>query len=51
MKEMNKKNKFRYKPGSGGYKTAMPIWTKKEQDLREAGIPDLLEGCTLHTKN
>jgi hypothetical protein len=31
MKELNKKNKFRHKLGLGGYKIAMPIWTKKEQ--------------------
>jgi hypothetical protein len=29
----------------------MPIWTKKEQELHEAGIPDPLEGCTVCTKN
>jgi hypothetical protein len=29
------------------YKAAIPLWTKKEQELHEAGIPDLLEGCTL----
>jgi hypothetical protein len=29
----------------------MPIWTKKEQYLHEVGIPDLLKGCMLHTKN
>jgi hypothetical protein len=26
-------------------------WTKKEQELREARIPDPLEGYTLHTRN
>jgi hypothetical protein len=51
MKELNKKNKFRHKLGPGGYKVAMPIWTKKDQELREAGIPDPLEGCTVRTKN
>jgi hypothetical protein len=30
---------------------AIPLWTKKEQELREAGITDPLEGCTLHTRN
>jgi hypothetical protein len=51
MKELNKKNKFRHKLEPEGYKAAMPIWTKKEQELREAGIPDPLEGCTVCTKN
>jgi hypothetical protein len=51
MKELNKKNKFMHRLGPGGYKVAMPKWTKKEQELRAAGILDPLEGCTLHTKN
>jgi hypothetical protein len=51
MKELNAKNKFRNKLGPGGYKAAMPKWAKKEQELREAGIPDPLEGCTVHTRN
>jgi hypothetical protein len=51
MKEMNKKNKFRHKLGPGGYNSTMSIWIKKEQELREAGIPDPLEGCTVRTKN
>jgi hypothetical protein len=51
MKELNKKNKFRHKLEPGGYKVAMSIWTKKDQELREAGIPDPLEGCTVCTKN
>jgi hypothetical protein len=46
MKEPNKKNKFRHKLGLGGYKAVMPIWTKKEQELHEAGISDPPEGCT-----
>jgi hypothetical protein len=29
----------------------MPKWTKKEQELREARIPDPLEGCTVLTRN
>jgi hypothetical protein len=29
VKELNKKNKFMHKLGLGGYKAAMPIWTKK----------------------
>jgi hypothetical protein len=51
MKELNKMNKFSHKLGPGGYKAALPIWTKKEQELREARIPDPLKGCMLHTKN
>jgi hypothetical protein len=51
MKELNAKNKFRHKLGPGGYKAAMPKWAKKEQELRDAGIPDPLEGCTMHIRN
>jgi hypothetical protein len=38
MKELNTKNKFWHKLGPEGYKAAMPKWTKKEQELRDAGI-------------
>jgi hypothetical protein len=48
---MNMKNKFIHKLRLGVYKVAMPIWIKKEQELHEVGIPDPLEGCTLHTNN
>jgi hypothetical protein len=51
MKELNVKNKFRHKLGPGGYKAAMPKWTKKEQELCDAGIPDPLEGCIVRTRN
>jgi hypothetical protein len=51
MKELNTKNKFRHKLRPGGYKAAMSKWVKKEQELRDAGIPDPLEGCTLLTRN
>jgi hypothetical protein len=51
MKELNVKNKFRHKLGPGGYKAAMPKWPKKEQKLRDAGIPDPLEGCIMRTRN
>jgi hypothetical protein len=51
MKELNAENKFRHKLGPGEYKAAMPKWAKKEQALHEVGIPDPLEGCTVHTKN
>jgi hypothetical protein len=51
MKELNKKNKFTHRLGAGGYEAAMPKWTKKEQELRVARIPNALEGCTLRTKN
>jgi hypothetical protein len=39
MKELITKNKFRHKLGPGGYKAAMPIWTKRKQELCEARIP------------
>jgi hypothetical protein len=51
MKELNKKNKFGHKLGPSGYKATMQIWTKKEQELREARIPYPLEGYTVRTKN
>jgi hypothetical protein len=51
MKELNTKNKFRHKLGPGGYKAAIPKWAKKEQELRDAGIQDPLEGCTVRTRN
>jgi hypothetical protein len=51
MKELIQKNKFKHRLGPGGYKAAIPLWTKKEQELRVAGIPDSLEGCTLRTRN
>jgi hypothetical protein len=51
MKELNVKNKFWHKLGLGGYKATIPKWAKKEQGLHDAGIPDPLEGCTMHTRN
>jgi hypothetical protein len=51
MKELIQMNKFKHRLGPGGYKTAIPLETKKEQELREAGIPDPLEGCMLRTRN
>jgi hypothetical protein len=51
MKELNVKNKFRHKLGPREYKATMPKWVKKEQELRDAGIPDPLEGCTVRTRN
>jgi hypothetical protein len=45
------KNKFKHILGPGGYKAAIPLWTKKEQELCEAGIPDPLGGCTLCMRN
>jgi hypothetical protein len=38
MKEIIWKNKFKHRQGPGGYKAAIPLWTKKEQELHEAGI-------------
>jgi hypothetical protein len=51
MKELIRNNKFKHRLGPGGYKAAIPLWTKKEQELREDGIPDPLEGCMLCTRN
>jgi hypothetical protein len=51
MKELIQKNKFKHKLGPGGYKATIPLWTKRERELREARILDPLEGCRLHTKN
>jgi hypothetical protein len=51
MKEIIWKNKFKHRLGPGGYKAAIPIWIKKEQELREAGIPNPLKGCTLRMRN
>jgi hypothetical protein len=42
MKELIRKNKFKHKPGHGGYKATIPLWTKKEYKLHEAGILDPL---------
>jgi hypothetical protein len=51
MKELIQKNQFKHRIGPGGYKAIIPLWTKKEQQLHEAGIPDPLESCTLRTRN
>jgi hypothetical protein len=51
MKELIQKNKFRYRLRPGGNKFAIPLWTKKEQELREAGISYPLEGFTLCMRN
>jgi hypothetical protein len=51
MKKLIQKNKFKHKLGPSGYKAAIPLQTKKEQELHEAGIPDPLEGCMLHMRN
>jgi hypothetical protein len=48
MKELIQKNKFKHRLGPDGYKAAIPLWTKKEQELREAGIPDPLHLKILH---
>jgi hypothetical protein len=50
IKELIQKNKFKHKLGPGGYKVAIPLWTRKEHELHEARILDPLEGCMLHTK-
>jgi hypothetical protein len=51
MKELIWKNKFKHTLGHGGYKAAIPLWTKKELELLEARIPDPLDGCTLRMRN
>jgi hypothetical protein len=51
MKELIWKNEFKHRLGPGGYKAAIPLWAKKEQELREARIPDPLERCTLRMRN
>jgi hypothetical protein len=51
MKELIQKKKFKHILGPSGYKAAITLWTKKEQELREAGIPDPLEGCMLCMRN
>jgi hypothetical protein len=51
MKEQIQKNKFKHRLGPGGDKAAIPLWTKKKHELREARIPNPLEGCMLSTRN
>jgi hypothetical protein len=51
MKELISNNKFKHRLGPVGYKAAIPLWIKKEQEHREAGISDPREGCTLHMRN
>jgi hypothetical protein len=51
MKELIQKNKFKHRLGPDGYKATISLWTKKEQELREAGISDPLKGCMLYTRN
>jgi hypothetical protein len=38
IKELNANNKFWHKLGPEWDKAAMPKWTKKAQELRDAGI-------------
>jgi hypothetical protein len=42
---------FKHRLGPGGYNAAIPLWTKKEQKLREAGMPDPLEGSMPRSRN
>jgi hypothetical protein len=51
IKDLIQKNKCRHRLGLGRYKVAIPLWTKKEQELHEARIPDSLEGCMLCTRD
>jgi hypothetical protein len=50
MKELIWKNNFKHRLGCGGYKAAIPLWTKMKQELRAAGISDPLEGCMLRRR-
>jgi hypothetical protein len=50
MKELIQ-NKFKHRLGPSGYKAAIPLLTKKGQELHEAGIPGPHEGCTLCMRN
>jgi hypothetical protein len=51
MKELIQKNKFKHRLGPGRYKATVSLWTKKEHELREAGIPDPIEGYMLRMRN
>jgi hypothetical protein len=51
LKELIQKNKFKHRLGPGGDKATIPLWTKQKHELREAGILDPLEGCTLSMRN
>jgi hypothetical protein len=42
---------FKHRLGPDGYKDAIPLWTMKEHELREAKIPDTILGCMLRTRN
>lgn len=49
--DLSKKNKFSHNLGPGGYQAKITKWRKKEQEDREAGKPDELEGCSERTRN
>jgi hypothetical protein len=51
MKELIRKNKLKHRLGPSRYKATISLWTKKEQELREPGILDPLEGCMLRIRN
>jgi hypothetical protein len=44
------KNNFKHRLEPSGYKAAISLWTKKEQELHEDGISGPLEGCTLRMR-
>jgi len=47
---LSKKNIFRPNLGPGGYKAKLLKWRQMEERLRQAGIPNPLEGCSERTK-
>lgn len=49
--DLSKKNKFSHNLGPGGYQAKISKWRKKEQEDREAGKPDELDGCSDRTRN
>jgi hypothetical protein len=51
MKKLIQKSKFKHRLELSVYKAAILPWTKKEHELREAGISDPLKGCMLRMRN
>ena len=51
FKTLSSKRKWHPNLGPGGYKAKVKKWRLKEQQDREAGRPDVLEGCSERTRN
>jgi hypothetical protein len=51
IKKLIRKNKFKHRLGPSGYMAAIPLWIKKEHELREGRIPGPLEGYMLCMRN